>query len=341
MAGLDRTFGAGVARLLFEVAVSRGAEPEALAAQSGVSPRLFADQDARLPLSAYVALMRAGKKLSGDAALGLHFGAAAELSEFSVLGLIGSASATMRDGIAQLNRYSRLVVDVAAPASGRFVLESGMAGDFLIDARLDPNSFFELSESTFSRMVTTARRRGAAIASAVFFTHKDPGYRDEYERIFQMPVHFGGGRNALKLADGWLEQKLPAPQSRYAFGVLSRHANALLQRLEQDSTVSGRVERLAMPILHTGDCDIERVSALMGVSRWTLSRRLKEEGATFAGVLDALRRRMALGYLDDGKVSVSEIAYLTGFSEASAFSRAFKRWTGKSPRKARAKTSGK
>ena len=85
-----------MARLLFEVAVSRGADPEALAAQSGVSPRLFADQDARLPLSAYVALMRAGKKLSGDAALGLHFGAAAELSEFSVLGLIGSASATTR-----------------------------------------------------------------------------------------------------------------------------------------------------------------------------------------------------------------------------------------------------
>ena len=104
--------------------MSRGADSGALAARSGVDPSQFADQDARLPLSAYVALMRAGKELRGDAALALHFGAAAELSEFSVVGLIGSASSSMREGIAQLNRYSRLVVDVAAPSSGRFELAS-------------------------------------------------------------------------------------------------------------------------------------------------------------------------------------------------------------------------
>jgi AraC-like DNA-binding protein len=74
----------------------------------------------------------------------------------------------------------------------------------------------------------------------------------------------------------------------------------------------------------------------MGVSRKTLLRRLKAEGVTFAKVLDALRHKMALDYLSARKVSVNETAYLVGFSDSTAFSRAFKRWTGKSPREVRA-----
>jgi AraC-like DNA-binding protein len=73
----------------------------------------------------------------------------------------------------------------------------------------------------------------------------------------------------------------------------------------------------------------------MGLSRQALFRRLKGEGATFEKVLDELRRQMALHYLSGKKVSVNETAFLVGFSEPAAFSRAFKRWTGKSPRDAR------
>ena len=78
-------------------------------------------------------------------------------------------------------------------------------------------------------------------------------------------------------------------------------------------------------------------SAAAGVvlSRQSLSRKLKAEGVTFERVLDELRRRMALHYLLKEKVSVNEVAYLLGFSEPAAFSRAFKRWTGTSPRTAR------
>jgi AraC-like DNA-binding protein len=86
-----------------------------------------------------------------------------------------------------------------------------------------------------------------------------------------------------------------------------------------------------MPILHTGKASMDSVAAKMGLSRSMLFRRLKAESTTFETVLDELRRTMALDYLNTKKVSVSETAYLVGFSEPAAFSRAFKRWTGSSP----------
>ncbi len=94
----------------------------------------------------------------------------------------------------------------------------------------------------------------------------------------------------------------------------------------------GRVEAVLLPILHTGDINAKAIADALGSTRWTLLRKLKAEGVTFEQLLDQLRHKMALHYLS-GKTSVTETAYLVGFSEAAAFSRAFKRWTGRSSRK--------
>jgi AraC-like DNA-binding protein len=88
-------------------------------------------------------------------------------------------------------------------------------------------------------------------------------------------------------------------------------------------------------VLHKGEANIDCIAAKLGMSRQTLFRRLKAEGATFVGVLDELRHKLALHYLSGEKVSVNETAYLVGFSDPAAFSRAFKRWTGASPRTAK------
>ena len=74
----------------------------------------------------------------------------------------------------------------------------------------------------------------------------------------------------------------------------------------------------------------------LGMSRATLARRLKREGTTFEAVLEGLRRRLAEDYLGKRRLSVAETSYLLGFSEPAAFSRAYRRWTGRSPRTARA-----
>lgn len=126
-----------------------------------------------------------------------------------------------------------------------------------------------------------------------------------------------------------------AQHPAYVFGILTDRADALLRELETTRTLRGQVEAQLLTRLHTGDISADAVAAALGISRQTLFRRLKTEGTSFKLVLDDLRRRMALDYLGARKTSVNETAYLVGFSDAPAFSRAFKRWTGKSPREAR------
>ena len=101
--------------------------------------------------------------------------------------------------------------------------------------------------------------------------------------------------------------------------------------LATNDTVRSDVETRMLADLHEGSLSMDRIARDLGMSRQTLYRRLKDEGVTFAQVHDDLRRRMAMDYLSTRKVSVGETAYLLGFSEASAFVRAFRRWTGSSP----------
>jgi AraC-like DNA-binding protein len=164
----------------------------------------------------------------------------------------------------------------------------------------------------------------------VHVTHPAPDYRAEYERVLACPVVFDSHWNAMKM-DPLLSTYRVALQPRYVFGVLSEKAEALLKELESAKSARGRVESLLMPILHTGDVSMENIAAKLAVSRQTLFRRLKAEDVTFEKVLDDLRHRLALHYLGGRKASVNETAYLVGFSDPAAFSRAFKRWTGKNP----------
>lgn len=327
----ELTVAAGLARSLIDFAASKGADRRALAARSGVALDDLSDLDNRIPLSNYIALMHAGKELARDPALALHFGEANDMAEFSIVGLITLASETMAEAFAQLNRYGRLVIEFDG-GPDRFRLASERGGVWIVDCRQNPNDFYELTESTFARMVCGPRRLGVPQAvRAVHVTHAEPSYRSEYDRVFGVPVTFESDWNAMLVDAAMINYRLQI-QPRYAFGILSERAEALLKELESSKSVCGRVESLLMPVLHKGQASIDAIAARMGVSRQTLYRNLKNEGMTFEKVLDTLRHKLAVSYLSGRKASVNETAYLVGFSDPASFSRAFKRWTGTSPR---------
>lgn len=328
------TVSAGYAGNLMRFAISRGADPMALAERTGIAPDDLNDPDARVPYARYIALMRAAKELTGEPALALHLGQAGDLREVSVVGLICHAAPTMAAALGELNRFGRLVAELDIPGrADRFQIEPRDNGLWMIDTRLDPDSFPELTEETWSRFVAESARHfpDAVFARAIHVTHPAPAYAEEYERIMGVPVTYSSDVNAVMIDPTWLDLPLHAPNS-YVFGVLSSHAQALLDSLEDDDGIRRRVERLLIPSLHTGAPGMDHVAGELGMSRQTLYRRLKAAGIGYEALVDDLRRRMALHYLDGQKVSVSETAYLVGFSDPASFSRAFKRWTGSSPR---------
>ena len=334
-AGINRidrpTVSAGYAQALLDFAVAQGAGRAELLARSGIAAEALSDRDNRVPLASYVALMRSAKTLCDAPDLGLRFGAGTNFEEVSLVGLICRAAGTMGEALQQLNRYRRLIAEVDLGGGERFELVWRDDDLWLEDRRPDPNAFPELTEETFARFVCEVARSYGDVpfVTAVEVTHARPDHAGAYAAVLKAPVAFGAARNALRIEPSWLSLKTHGANS-YVFGIFNDRADALLARLEAARTVRGEVERLLLPRLHLGAASMAATAGLMNLSRPTLYRRLKAEGVSFDQVLDELRRELAKTYL--ARLSVNETAYLLGFSDRSAFSRAFKRWTGQGPR---------
>lgn len=328
----EATVSAGVVTGLIDFAVGEGADRATIHAHAQIDPSALADHDNRIAMSRYRALIMAAKELTGNPAIALHYAEQIDLSELSLVGLITRSSPTMLDALSQLNRYGELVMEIDTGTRQRFEIAPENGEIWMVDNRSAPNAFPELTEITFARLISGQRRFTDKLAlGAVEFTHPAPPYAAEYDRIFQAPVTFEGRRNAMQLDESWLTHPVALTPS-YMFGILTKRADELLESLRAESTFRARVESLLMTMLHSGDVSVSRIAAEMAMSRQTLYRKLRAEGTTFQAVLDELRCKLALDYIEGGKVSVNQAAYLTGFSDPSAFSRAFRRWTGKSPR---------
>jgi AraC-like DNA-binding protein len=329
------TVSAMVARSLLDFAVAKGVDRESLARQSRIDLAELGDPDSRVAFARFVALMRAAQVSCDDPALALHFGESVDASDVSIAHVMGGA-AEMSEAMRMGNRYAPLAVDVETSGAGdRFQLHRERGEAWFIDTRRNPNEFPELTESAFARMACTMREafNGRQAYTAVHVTHARPAYHTEYERIFRAPVVFSSDRNGFRL-NQQLVASFAFPQTpAYARRVLKDHADALLEKLESAGSTKRRVEELLPSMLKSGDASMAAVAAQLYCSRQTLFRKLQAEGVTFEETLDDLRRRLATDYLDAKKVSVKETARLIGYSDAAAFSRAFKRWTGRSPRK--------
>lgn len=332
------TVSAGYTQALVTFAVSRGADRGVLLARAGLADADLADQDGRVPLDRYLALIQAARTLCDAPAFALEFSEASRFERFSIVGLICQSAETMGEGLRQLNRYQRLVTEAGGLSAGdRFKLTREDGGLWLVDQRPDPGRWPELTELAFSRFICEVARHfgdSTPFVRAIEVAYPRPGHAEAYARILKAPVTFGAERNAMLIDESWLSLPTHAP-NRYVFNIFNDHADALLDRLARSKSVSGQVESFLTPRLHLGTADMAATARHLNLSRQSLYRRLKAEGRTFEGLVDALRRELATGYLESGRLSVNETAYLLGFSDPSAFSRAFKRWTGASPRKRR------
>jgi AraC-like DNA-binding protein len=168
--------------------------------------------------------------------------------------------------------------------------------------------------------------------AGVKFAHRRTELPAEIKKVFGCKVSFGSGADEVvypRLSDSIASVNADP----YLNSLLVRACEkALSHRRAHSGAWRVKVENAIVPLLPHGQAKMEEIAKRLGVSRRTLTRLLASEGCTFAGVLDALRLDLAKSYLREQNLRTSEVAWLLGFSEASAFSHACRRWTGKTPK---------
>ena len=331
----EQTMAAGFAASFADYACKNGATRDVLLSAGGLTEADLSDQDNRIPEAAYRSMIGAAIAQTGDTSLLLRHTLETRLETISVVGQIVHTSSSFRHSIEQLNRYLHLMASGKLPyGTSRFEILKQEGGLWIVDHLPALPEAYLATEASFARFISEFRRSfpDATFEVALEVTYPPPPHVDQYPELFRIPVEFNASRNALQIDPIWDSPETEfEPGNAYAFGIFTRHADEMLAKLRAQTSIRAQIEAQILPKMHEGAISMDKVASDMAMSRRTLHRRLKEEDVTFAEVHDDLRQRMAMEYLEGQKVTVNETAYLLGFSEASSFVRAFKRWTGKSP----------
>lgn len=312
-------------RALVEACARLGLDTAALLARAGVDPVRLADPDARLAAAEADAVWREAFTASGDPALALHAAEQTPFGAFRVLDYLGASGATVGEGFARVAAYFPLVDPRAALTVERGEAEVALAFRGL-SGPLPPPA----EEYTLAILASRVRHVAPGAALAVRFTFPAPASATEHARVLGVAPSFGAPVAAVALpAADWARPTRTADPP--LFSALDGHARTLLQRAAPPPGLAARARQAIADELAGREPALERVARRLGASPRTLQRRLREEGTSFAAAVDAVRRERALAFLAAGDVSVAEVSWLLGFSEQSAFARAFKRWTGAPP----------
>jgi AraC-like DNA-binding protein len=304
---------------------ARGVDVERVLAQAGLQAEQLRDPELRIPIAQSHAVWQAAYQLAGDPALGLHVVEQIEAGAHSLFTYLSATSATGREAHARAVRYLRIAHDAVE-------IELSVEGDQSI-CRSGLRGFARTrseAEYAVGLMVKLAPRVSGKLDLEVWFEHEAPDYRDEYVRVLRCPVRFGAPCDALvgKTAD--LDRPLPSADSELC-ALIEAHAQEQLAKLPPVGTFADRVGQRIAAALPDGNPSAEAVAESLGMSARTLRRRLEQCGTSHQRLLDDVRCELARRTLGQRGVSVNEVAYLLGFSDTSAFHKAFRRWTGRTP----------
>jgi AraC-like DNA-binding protein len=173
------------------------------------------------------------------------------------------------------------------------------------------------------------------VPQSLTFIHRRSSGIDEFREFFGCPVRFGANRQSIAFAKHDLSVPIHSADA-HLLNILKVFCDeALSRRKEPARPTRVKVEAALIQMLSKGDATVTNVAGALAMSTRSLGRRLKEEATSYTAVLDELRRDLAMQYLDDTTLDVSQIAWLLGYSEVSSFNHAFNRWTSSSPRAVR------
>lgn len=288
-------------------------------------------EDARIPLGEWILLLKEIEKVDPRPALGLYIGEHIQPRHAGIMGYIGLSCDSLGEAFMRFERFHRLVYD-GNPAvmsihgdvvSLSWGIEHGLPGQLA-------------DETAIAAFATIVRRlvNRKLEPTSINFVNPAPADTRVYEEFFGCPVTFGGTLTCVTFPTAYL--MLPIAHSDPGLRtLLENQAEALLRALPSGQVFQTELKAALARSLHEGAPTLEHVAQRLNMSPRTLQRRLAELDLSFQHLLDRTRAELARGYLLEGNLTLSEIALLLGYSEQSAFNRAFKRWTGLTPKSLR------
>ncbi len=292
---------------------------------------LHADQlnNDRWPIDDITRLWRAAAALSQDAGFGLKAGSLVGPASFNVVSFILQSSPSLREAIGLAQKFQRLISD-----GGRFQLLAGDDKSWVIyhpqqgDLAFSPHQIEAVLAAVvcFSRWVI-----GCPIApQRVQFSHDQLGPQAGYHTVFQSAVEFNQAFSGILLENAILDQALPQADAQLA-AMHREYATARLEALSRAPDFLVQVRQwLGSNLLH-GVPERSAAAQQFGLTDRAFARRLQGQGLSYTDLVDGVRKDAACTAVADTDRAFTDIAQSLGFSEASAFNRAFKRWCGYTP----------
>ncbi len=299
---------------------------EAFLGACDLTAEMVADDDARISPAQLLVAWSEAVRLTGDRQLALRIAEATPTGAFGIVEYVCRAAPTLGDALRQWVRYLNLLDDAVTVG-----LE--VRGDRALlrverESEAPAPAAHELCWALVARNLRVLAQAPFR-PLAVEFSHPAPGDVAAYRRFFDAPVLFDAEETQLVLPASAIDAPMTTADPGL-LAVLTRAADDLLARADRDPPITSQVRRALHRALRSDDATVDRVARGLGLTGRSLQRRLRDEGTSFQDVRDDVRRALAQRYLDDG-LAIAEIAFLLGFSEPSAFFRAFKRWTGQTP----------
>jgi AraC-like DNA-binding protein len=317
-------------RLLAEHLQRHGVEPASLmpreALQAGVQPNQ-GQHLGRFPAEAYCQLLlRAAERLN-DPLLGLHLGQSIQTTHLGALGYVLQACENLGAALLRIQRYHRLLHDINP-------IQHHIEGDAMVlqwgVARGKPGALFD--ETGISAIVQFARALcGQRLpVLAVDFVNPPPLQAQPFIDHFGCPVRWGQNATRLVIPLESLQMPLPQPDP-VLLGLMEAQVDVALSHLPDAGDLLDLTRRVVRQMAPLGMPELEQVAAELRLPPRVFYRRLAERGQQFRQLREQALRELAEAHLADPRLSLADVSELLGYTEQSAFSRAFKRWSGVSP----------
>ena len=323
----------GISRLLAARLRAADIAPGPLLAKAGLTTAQIADRKARVTAQSQIRFLELAAAASGDHLLGFHLARDCELRELGLLYYVLASSETLGDALGKAVRYSS-IVNEGVRLHWRKGRENGIGFRYVNVERRGDRQHIELWLTIIVRLARqlTGRR---LVPDRVRVIHQGRKMAAEFRAFLGCNIEFAAGADEVVFSRDILQMPVVGADS-YLNDLLTRYCDEALTHRGDNrvTTLRHEVENAIAPLLPHGKASAAEIARRLGLSQRTLARRLAGEGLSFSRILHELKLDLAMRYLREG-LSVSHIAWLLGYHEVSAFTHAFKRWTGKSPRQLR------